>query len=53
MFTFQQQMYKQKQEELTTPTRGIALVMEKDEAKPKKKTLMRIKIKKGGNCEEY
>lgn len=46
MFLLNQQLNKQKQEEIAAPTRGIALVMEKEESKPKKKTLMKIKIKK-------
>lgn len=48
MFALQQQMYKQKQEQMAAPTRGVALVMEKEENKPKKKALVRIKIKKKG-----
>lgn len=48
MFALQQQMHKQKQEEMVAPTRGVALVMEKEESKPKKRALVRIKIKKKG-----
>ena len=46
MFTLQQQMYRQKQEEEATPQRGIALVMEKEAPQIKKKALIKIKIKK-------
>jgi hypothetical protein len=42
----QQIANKQKHEESAAPTRGISLVMEKEESKPKKRTLMKIKIKK-------
>lgn len=42
----QQQLARQKQQKATAPTRGIALVMEKEDNKPKKKALMKIKIKK-------
>ena len=46
MFMVQQHLAKQKQQEHPTPNRGIAVVMEKEETKPKKKTLMKIRIKK-------
>lgn len=42
----QQHMAKQKQQENPTTNRGITVVMEKDEVKPKKRTLMKIRIKK-------
>jgi arginyl-tRNA--protein-N-Asp/Glu arginylyltransferase len=51
MFVLQQQVHKQKQEEMVTPARGLSVVMEKEETKPKKKSLMRIKIKKKGDQE--
>lgn len=51
MFALQQQMYKEQQEKLEAPARGISLVMEKEEPKQKKKSLLRIKIKKRGNEE--
>jgi hypothetical protein len=42
----QQHLAKQKQQEHPAPNRGIAIVMEKDDSKPKKRSLMKIRIKK-------
>ena len=51
MFELQQQALRAKREVEEAPSRGITLVMEKEDARPKKKSLLKITIRKKGETE--
>ena len=52
MFDLQQQALKAQREGEMAPARGITLVMEKEESKPRKRPLMKITIRKKGESKE-